>query len=102
MIENILLPAIVLVPLGFTVGTPAVQDKASVFTEAEEARWTRMASDTVISRDAYGVAHVQGRYPPIDGRTALELKTPYRDGTTYFLFDPATFLERLAVEYRQH
>lgn len=32
-----------------------------------------------------------------DGRIALELKTPYDDGTTHFLFDAMTFLERLAA-----
>jgi len=32
-----------------------------------------------------------------DGRIVLELKTPYRDGTTHFVFDPMTFLERLAA-----
>jgi hypothetical protein len=32
-----------------------------------------------------------------DGRIALELKTPYSDGTTHFVFDPMTFLARLAA-----
>jgi hypothetical protein len=32
-----------------------------------------------------------------DGRIALELKTPYDDGTTHFLFKPAEFLARLAA-----
>ena len=32
-----------------------------------------------------------------DGRIALELKTPFSDGTTHFLFDPMSFLERLAA-----
>ncbi len=32
-----------------------------------------------------------------DGRIALELKTPYRDGTTHFVLDAMTFLERLAA-----
>jgi hypothetical protein len=31
------------------------------------------------------------------GHIALELKTPYRDGTTHFVFDPMTFLARLAA-----
>ncbi len=32
-----------------------------------------------------------------DGRVALELKTPYSDGTTHFVCDPMTFLARLAA-----
>jgi hypothetical protein len=32
-----------------------------------------------------------------DGRIALELKTPYSDGTTHFVFDPETLLARLAA-----
>ena len=32
-----------------------------------------------------------------DCRIALELKTPYDDGTTHFVFDAMTFLERLAA-----
>ena len=31
------------------------------------------------------------------GSIALELKTPYSDGTTHFVFDPMTFLARLAA-----
>ena len=30
-----------------------------------------------------------------DGKIALELKTPWRDGTQWLTFDPDTFLERL-------
>jgi len=32
-----------------------------------------------------------------DGRIALALKTPYGDGTTHFVYDPMTFLARLAA-----
>ena len=32
-----------------------------------------------------------------DGSIALELKTPYSDGTTHFVYDPMTFLARLAA-----
>ncbi len=32
-----------------------------------------------------------------EGWIELELKTPYRDGTSHFVFDPMTFLERLAA-----
>src|SRR5262249_46617376 len=32
-----------------------------------------------------------------DGRVALELKTPWRDGTRELVFDPLEFLERLAA-----
>jgi len=32
-----------------------------------------------------------------DGTIALELKTPYSDGTTHFVLDPLTFLSRLAA-----
>ena len=32
-----------------------------------------------------------------DGRIRLELKTRYGDGTTHFIFDPMTFLARLAA-----
>ena len=32
-----------------------------------------------------------------DGRVVYELRRPWRDGTTHFVFDPLTFLERLAA-----
>ncbi len=32
-----------------------------------------------------------------DGRVLLELRRPFRDGTTHVCFDPLTFLERLAA-----
>jgi len=32
-----------------------------------------------------------------DGRVAHELRRPWRDGTTHMLFDPLTFIERLAA-----
>ncbi len=32
-----------------------------------------------------------------DGRVALRLKTPYRDGTTHLLFDPVELVEKLAA-----
>jgi len=32
-----------------------------------------------------------------DGRVRLELKRPWSDGTTYLLFEPVEFLEKLAA-----
>jgi Putative transposase len=32
-----------------------------------------------------------------DGRVLVELKTPWRDGTSHFLFEPIEFLEKLAA-----
>ena len=32
-----------------------------------------------------------------DGRVAHQLRRPWRDGTTHFIFDPLTFIERLAA-----
>lgn len=32
-----------------------------------------------------------------DGKVVLELRTPFRDGTTHFVFEPLVFIERLAA-----